>query len=207
MWRWPSTLPLPRRGRRSTSRTPPETAPDDHGQGGREGRWQVGREGERTRLRPPSQRRPRIRPVVQAEAAVMTRVAGRSAGLVAADSPRVAGGVEIRDGTQESSVKTPVVAPAKLRPPRLQVPLVTRRALLDELMASTQPLVVVCAPAGSGKSVALMQWVEADPRPAAWVQLDSSDDDVVLLLSSLCEALEPLIDLDPGVAGLLSLSE
>ena len=99
-----------------------------------------------------------------------------------------------------------VVAPDKLRPPRLQVPLVTRRALIDGLMASTQPLVVVCAPAGSGKSVALMQWAEADPRPAAWLQLDSSDDDVVLLLSGLCRALEPLIDLDSGVAGSLSLS-
>ena len=112
----------------------------------------------------------------------------------------------IGDGMQESGASTPVVASAKLRPPRPQVPLVTRRALLDEFLESTQPLVVVCAPAGSGKSVVLMQWAEEDPRPAAWLQLDSSDDDVVLLLSSLCAALGPLIDLDPGVAGSLSLS-
>ena len=112
----------------------------------------------------------------------------------------------IGDGTQEGALTTPVVAPAKLRPPRVQVPLVARRALLDELMASTQPLVLVSAPPGSGKSVALMQWAESDPRPAAWLQLDPSDDDVVLLLASLCGALEPLTDLDPGVAGLLSLS-
>lgn len=51
----------------------------------------------------------------------------------------------------------------KLRLSRLRVSLVTRRALIDGLLASSQPLVLVCAPAGSGKSVTLMQWVEADP--------------------------------------------
>ena len=134
-----------------------------------------------------------------------TRVTRLPPGLDAAESPWGAGDLVSGDKTQQSGLPTLAVASAKLRPPRPQVPLVTRRALLAELLAATQPLVVVCAPAGSGKSVALMQWVEADPRPAAWVQLDSSDDDVVLLLACLCGALEPLTDLDPGVAASLSL--
>ena len=80
----------------------------------------------------------------------MTRVTRRSAWLDPAGSPWGAGGLVIGDGMQESGASTPVVASAKLRPPRPQVPLVTRRALLDEFLESTQPLVVVCAPEGSG---------------------------------------------------------
>jgi len=100
---------------------------------------------------------------------------------------------------------TPGVSDVKLRPPRLQIPLVPRRTLVDSLAGSEQPLVLVCAPAGAGKTVALLQWVEADERPAAWLQLDPSDDDPVVLLSYLCRALEPLTTLDPGVAEMLGV--
>lgn len=95
----------------------------------------------------------------------------------------------------------------KLRPPRVHLPLVPRRGLVDALAASAEPLILVCAPAGAGKTVALVQWAEADQRPTAWMQLDTADDDPVILLSYLCRAFESLAHLDPGVTGLLALTE
>jgi len=79
--------------------------------------------------------------------------------------------------------------PAKLRPPRARLRCVERRALLEALAAAPEPLVLVCAPAGAGKTTALRQWTAADGRPTAWVHLDASDDDPVVLLIYLSRAL------------------
>lgn len=79
--------------------------------------------------------------------------------------------------------------PAKLQPPRTHARCITRRALLDALEAANGSLVLVCAPAGTGKTTLLRQWIEIDERPSAWVQLDRADDDLVLLLNCLLRAL------------------
>ena len=96
--------------------------------------------------------------------------------------------------------------PAKLRPPTARVSAVERRALLDALAAAPEPLVLMCAPAGTGKTTALRQWIEADGRPAVWVQLDASDDDPVVLLIYLARALGAVTDIDPGVEISLGLA-
>ena len=96
--------------------------------------------------------------------------------------------------------------PAKLRPPEARVRLVERRALLDALDATTAPLVVLCAPAGAGKTTVLRQWAQADERPFAWVQLDVADSDPVVLLTYLALALESITEVDPAVMASLSLA-
>ena len=96
--------------------------------------------------------------------------------------------------------------PAKLRPPTARVSAVERRALLEALAEAPEPLVLICAPAGTGKTTALRQWIEADGRPAAWVQLDASDDDPVVLLIYLARALGAVTDIDPGVERSLGLA-
>lgn len=50
-------------------------------------------------------------------------------------------------------------------------------------------IVAVAAPAGYGKSTALAQWAERDPRPTAWLTLDRCDDDPVHLVSEIAEAM------------------
>jgi LuxR family transcriptional regulator, maltose regulon positive regulatory protein len=89
--------------------------------------------------------------------------------------------------------------PAKLVPPTARVRVVERRAALDVLAGTAQPLVVLSAPAGTGKTTALRQWVEEDPRPAAWVQLEESDGDPVVLLTYLARSLAQVIAVDPAV--------
>jgi LuxR family maltose regulon positive regulatory protein len=64
----------------------------------------------------------------------------------------------------------------------------------------------MCAPAGAGKTTVLRQWTEADGRPTAWVQLDSSDDDPVVLLLYLTRALGEVISVDPSVEQSLGLA-
>ena len=99
-----------------------------------------------------------------------------------------------------------VTLPAKLRPPQARVRLVERRALLDALDDTAAPLVVLCAPAGTGKTTVLRQWTQADARPFAWVQLDEADADPVVLLTYLTLALESITEVDPSVKASLSLA-
>ena len=98
------------------------------------------------------------------------------------------------------------MVPAKLRPPQVRVRLVERRALLDELGRTDAPLVVLCAPAGAGKTTVLRQWTEADHRPFAWVQLDNADNDPVVLLTYIARAIETVTAMDAGVAAALNLA-
>ena len=95
--------------------------------------------------------------------------------------------------------------PSKLRPPRPHVELVAREALVATLLKSTAPLVLVSAPAGSGKTVTLTQWLRAESRPAMWLRLDGYDNDPLVLLRCLAVALDEVIGVDPELIELLQL--
>jgi len=92
---------------------------------------------------------------------------------------------------------------SRLRPPHSLVPLLPRERLVAALLADQRPLVLVAAPAGYGKTITLAQWVAADPRPGAWLQLDAADDDPVVFLTYLSLALGNVTPLDPAVLDLL----
>jgi LuxR family maltose regulon positive regulatory protein len=94
---------------------------------------------------------------------------------------------------------------SKLRQARAQLQLVQRTALVDALLESPAPLVVVSAPAGYGKSTLLSQWAEAVPIPSSWLQLDATDNDPVVFLSYLTAALSRVAPVDPTVADLLQM--
>jgi LuxR family maltose regulon positive regulatory protein len=92
---------------------------------------------------------------------------------------------------------------SRLRPPFSSVPLVQREALVASLLDERRPFILVTAPAGYGKSTAFAQWLEADRRPSAWLQLDEADNDPVVLLTYLALALGRVAPLDPLVLDLL----
>jgi LuxR family maltose regulon positive regulatory protein len=93
---------------------------------------------------------------------------------------------------------------SKLRPARPQLALVTREMLVVTLHETKAPLVLVSAPAGAGKSTTLMQWADADPRPTAWLSLDSSDNDLVTFVRYLAMALGEVAAVDALVFEILS---
>ena len=70
------------------------------------------------------------------------------------------------------------VLATKLHVPRPLPGTVARPRLAHKLEEGlTRGLVLVCAPAGSGKTVLLADWVRRRGRPVAWLSLDEGDND------------------------------
>jgi LuxR family transcriptional regulator, maltose regulon positive regulatory protein len=71
-----------------------------------------------------------------------------------------------------------VLLATKLHVPRPRPGLVPRPRLAGRLEEGlARGLVVVCAPAGSGKTVLLADWARRGGRPVAWLSLDAGDND------------------------------
>ena len=51
-------------------------------------------------------------------------------------------------------------------------------------------LVLVCAPAGSGKTVLLADWARRENRPVAWLSLDTGDNDPARFWRYVAAALD-----------------
>jgi LuxR family transcriptional regulator, maltose regulon positive regulatory protein len=87
----------------------------------------------------------------------------------------------------------------KLHLPRPRPGFVPRPRLvsrLDEGLA--RGLVLVCAPAGYGKTVALADWARRSGRPVAWLSLDAGDNDPVRFWRHVVAAVGPV---KPGIEG------
>ncbi len=83
----------------------------------------------------------------------------------------------------------------KLYIPPVQVQLVIRPRLIDQLsrgLAAGHRLTIVSAPAGSGKTTLVSEWVSGCGRPAAWLSLDEGDRDPTRFLTYLVAALQTI---------------
>jgi LuxR family maltose regulon positive regulatory protein len=74
---------------------------------------------------------------------------------------------------------------------------VTRERLLDRLRDEDEPLTLVVAPAGYGKTALLAQWIATDARRAAWLALEPADDDPRRFWAGVLDGLDALV---PGCA-------
>jgi len=83
-----------------------------------------------------------------------------------------------------------VARETKLHSPRLQSRLVRRSRLIEDLVRCGLP-----------------EWMDADDRPFAWLQLDRGDNDPVTLLQYLARTLGRVTPLDPVVRSWLELTE
>jgi LuxR family maltose regulon positive regulatory protein len=84
-------------------------------------------------------------------------------------------------------------SPAKVRAPHPRPGLVPRPALVERLR-SGEPVVVLSAPAGYGKTTLLAEWTEAEDRPVAWLTITEGDNDVATFVAYLVRALD---EVDP----------
>src|ERR687890_725802 len=76
-------------------------------------------------------------------------------------------------------------------PPRPKA--ILRPRLIERLDEGLhRKLILVCAPAGFGKTTLLGEWVAALPHPAAWLSLDEGDNDPARFLSYLVAALRTI---------------
>jgi hypothetical protein len=86
----------------------------------------------------------------------------------------------------------------KLHVPRPRPGFVLRPRLLERLQEGMeQQVVLVCTPAGFGKTSLLADWARRDRRPVAWLSLDEADNDPARFWRHLVAALEGV---RPGVA-------
>jgi LuxR family transcriptional regulator, maltose regulon positive regulatory protein len=85
----------------------------------------------------------------------------------------------------------PVLVATKLHVPELRADLVPRPELVARLIAADAKLILICAPAGWGKSILLSAWCASpqEKRGFAWVSLDRGDSDPVRFWSYVIEAL------------------
>jgi LuxR family maltose regulon positive regulatory protein len=91
-----------------------------------------------------------------------------------------------------------VLLATKLHLPRPRPGFVPRPRLavaLGEGLA--RRLILVCAPAGSGKTVMLADWARSAGRPVAWLSLDAADNDPVRFWRHVVAALDRA---RPGIA-------
>src|SRR5215471_12338991 len=126
-------------------------------------------------------------------------------GTLPRDEPAGLGG---RSPTAAPSVAPPARAAmsgpdallaTKLHVPRPQPGFVPRPRLVEAVGAGlARGRVLVCAPAGFGKTALLADWARGDGRPVAWLGLDGSDSDPVRFWRYVVAALERA---RPGLAG------
>src|SRR5215211_5244463 len=87
--------------------------------------------------------------------------------------------------------KAPPTLAAKLLVPELRPEAIPRARLLKALTESAScPLTVVCAPAGYGKTTAVVQWLEYAGIEHAWLSLDAHDNDPSWFAARLLAALD-----------------
>ena len=106
-------------------------------------------------------------------------------------------------GTQPAMVTLPAERPDALLATKLHVPgihpgFVPRSRLVQALSEGlARGRVLVCAPAGFGKTTLLADWARGDRRPVAWLSLDAGDNDPARFWRHAVAALDLA---RPGVA-------
>src|SRR6266567_1933892 len=94
-----------------------------------------------------------------------------------------------------------VLLATKLHVPQPQPGFVPRRRLVQALGDGlARGLVLVCAPAGSGKTALLADWARGGGRPVAWLGLDGGDNDPTRFWRYVVAALDRA---RPGLAELV----
>ena len=84
-----------------------------------------------------------------------------------------------------------VLLATKLHVPRPQPGFVPRPRLVEALGEGlARRLILVCAPAGSGKTALLADWAPSGNRPVAWLSLDAADNDPVRFWRHTVAALD-----------------
>jgi hypothetical protein len=108
---------------------------------------------------------------------------------------------------QAGPAGAPVLISTKLHVPRMRSGMVSRPHLIVRLVrAREHKLVLLCAPAGWGKTTLLSEWLASpeEPRPCAWVSLDAADGDPSRFWSYVIGALREVRP-DVGEAALAAL--
>jgi LuxR family maltose regulon positive regulatory protein len=91
------------------------------------------------------------------------------------------------------STEFPTVIRTKLHRPPITGDLVERRHLIQQLNRGLdRKLTLISAAAGFGKTTLVSSWVQDNPRPVAWLSLDTNDNDLLVFLNYLVAAINTI---------------
>ena len=100
---------------------------------------------------------------------------------------------------QETAVSTVPTGPpssflrTKLNRPRASSDVIPRARLIEPLNAGLSGnVILVCAPAGFGKTTLLTTWLETIDHPSAWLSLDDNDNELADFVRAFTAALQNL---------------
>ncbi len=97
-----------------------------------------------------------------------------------------------------------MILATKLYVPPPQPRAVPRPRLIERLDESLHSrLILVSAPAGSGKTTLVGEWIAGGERPAAWLSLDEEDNDPNRFLAYLIAAVQTVADVGEGLLDML----
>ncbi len=92
-----------------------------------------------------------------------------------------------------ADVSHKVLLRTKLYRPRVTADLVHRPRLKEALNNGLdRPLILICAPAGFGKTTLLSAWLDTCNHPSAWLSLDEHDNDLGVFLAYFVGALQTI---------------
>lgn len=101
----------------------------------------------------------------------------------------------------DASVSSAGTRRVRREPPRFGREIIGRGRLLARMAsARKRRVVLLCAPAGFGKTIAAAQVSRNDPRPACWIQLEDVDNDPIVFVRDLVNMLEGLGPIAVGLA-------
>jgi LuxR family transcriptional regulator, maltose regulon positive regulatory protein len=87
----------------------------------------------------------------------------------------------------------PAFSTIKLHRPRALARWIVRSRLLEQLdQVLQEPVALISAPAGFGKTTLISQWLDRCPLPNAWLQLDEGDHEIPAFLEGIVAALRQL---------------
>jgi len=99
-------------------------------------------------------------------------------------------------------MKLPIIATKLFRP--LLRPEIIHRPHLAARLDEGRQLTLISAPAGFGKTTLVSEWIAGSVRPAAWLSLDSEDNDPLRFLIYLVFSLKTIsINMGDSVLGML----
>src|SRR5829696_529426 len=98
----------------------------------------------------------------------------------------------IRPPPAEAAPERDVLLATKLHVPPTRPGFLPRPRLLERLAeGNAGKLVLVCAPAGFGKTSLLADWARGSQRPVVWLALDGGDNDPARFWRYVAAALDP----------------
>ena len=116
-----------------------------------------------------------------------------------------AGAPSAREALRRSPALPFDVVESKVHVPALRSGTVSRPALVNRLRATSEPIALLTAPAGYGKTTVLAQWAARDSRPFAWISVDERDNDPLVLLRHVAFALNGVERIAPRVFDALAV--